>query len=98
MILHVVTLVGYYFLVAFVISMWIRFLVDLARSLRPTWRPRGFWLVFLTIVIGFTDPPLKLTRRIVKPVRMGPVAIDFAWTIVLLVAVILMYVVSSLGA
>jgi YggT family protein len=50
----------------------------------------------LSIVLGITDPPLKLARRFIKPVRLGAVAIDFAWTVVLLVAVILMYVVSSI--
>ena len=96
MILNIFLLVVYYALVAFVVCMWIRFLIDLGRSLRRDWRPRGIFLVLLSIVIGITDPPLKLTRRVIKPVRLGAVAIDFAWTVVLLVAVILMYVVSSL--
>ena len=96
MIVNILLLVVYYLLVAFVVWMWIRFLIDLGRSLRRDWRPRGFLLVLLSIVIGITDPPLKLTRRVIKPVRLGAVAIDFAWTVVLLVAVILMYVVSSI--
>jgi YggT family protein len=95
-ILNIVLLIVYYVLVAFVVCMWIRFLIDLGRSLRRDWRPRGVFLVLLSIVIGITDPPLKLTRRVIKPVRLGAVAIDFAWTVVLLVAVILMYVVSSI--
>ncbi len=96
MILSVVLLVVYYLLVIFVICMWMRFLIDLGRSLRPGWRPRGVVLVLLSIVLAITDPPLKLTRRVIKPVRLGAVAIDFAWTVVLLVAVILMYIVSSI--
>ena len=96
MILNIVLQIVYYVLVVFVVCMWIRFLIDLGRSLRRDWRPRGVLLVLLSIVIGITDPPLKLTRRVIKPVRLGAVAIDFAWTVVLLVAVILMYVVSSI--
>ena len=96
MILNIFLLVVYYALVVFVICMWIRFLVDLGRSLRRDWRPRGFLLVLFSIVIGVTDPPLKLTRRVIKPVRLGAVAIDFAWTVVLLAAVVLMYIVSSI--
>jgi len=95
-ILNIVLQIVYYVLVVFVVCMWIRFLIDLGRSLRRDWRPRGVLLVLLSIVIGITDPPLKLTRRVIKPVRLGAVAIDFAWTVVLLVAVILMYVVSSI--
>lgn len=94
-IVSVIATIAYYFLVVFVIAMWVRFIVDLIRSLRPGWRPRGFWLVILTAVLAFTDPPLKLTRRVIKPVRFGAMQVDFAWTIVLLVAVVLMYVVGS---
>ncbi len=96
MILNILLSVVYCALVVFVVCMWIRFLVDLVRTLRRDWRPRGFLLVLLSIVLGITDPPLKLARRFIKPVRLGAVAIDFAWTVVLLVAVILMYVVSSI--
>ena len=96
MILSVVLLVVYYLLVVFVICMWMRFLIDLGRSLRPDWRPRGVVLVLLSVVLAITDPPLKLTRRVIKPVRLGAVAIDFAWTVVLLAAVVLMYVVSAI--
>lgn len=96
MFLNIVLLVVYNALVVFVICMWIRFLVDLIRTLRRDWRPRGFLLVLFSIVIAITDPPLKFVRRFIRPVRLGAVAIDFAWTVVLLAAVILMYIVSSI--
>lgn len=96
MILNILLSVVYFALVVFVVCMWIRFLVDLVRTLRRDWRPRGFLLVLLSIVLGITDPPLKFARRFIKPVRLGAVAIDFAWTVVLLAAVILMYIVGSI--
>jgi YggT family protein len=37
-----------------------------------------------------TDPPINFVRRFVKPLRIGPVAIDLAWTIVLIAVYILM--------
>jgi YggT family protein len=52
--------------------------------------------VLFSIVIAITDPPLKFVRRFVRPIRLGEVAIDLAWTIVLLAAVILMYIVGSI--
>ena len=95
LIVSVVATIVYYVLVAFVIAMWVRFIVDLVRALRPAWRPRGALLVILTAILAFTNPPVRLARRVIKPVRFGAVQIDFAWTIVLLVAVVLMYVVGS---
>jgi YggT family protein len=95
-ILNILVSVVYNALVIFIICMWVRFLIDLVRTLRRDWRPRGFVLVLFSIVIAITDPPLKFVRRFVRPIRLGAVAIDLAWTIVLLAAVILMYIVGSI--
>ncbi len=84
--------VVYYVLLVFTFFMWGRLIADFALVLRRDWRPRGFLLVLLNIVFSVTDPPLKFVRRIVKPVRFGGVALDFAWTVVLLAAIIAMYV------
>lgn len=61
-----------------------RFVVDLVLSVNPSWRPRGLILVLTEIVMTLTDPPLKLVRRFIKPVRMGSISLDFGWTLVLL--------------
>jgi YggT family protein len=61
-----------------------RFIVDLVLSVNPAWRPRSLVLVVTEIVMTLTDPPLKLVRRFIKPVRMGSISLDFGWTLVLL--------------
>ena len=38
------------------------------------WTPRGVVLVVVEAVYFITDPPLKLLRSFIKPVRMGAVA------------------------
>ncbi|MFZ4078451.1 MAG: YggT family protein [Microbacteriaceae bacterium] len=82
----------YYALLIFTFFMWARLIVDFVLVLRRDWRPRGGLLVLLNFVFSVTDPPLKLVRRVIKPVRFGAVALDFAWTVVLLLAIIGMYV------
>ena len=82
----------YYVLLVFTFFMWGRLIADFALVLRRDWRPRGFLLVLLNVVFTVTDPTLKFVRRIVKPVRFGAVALDFAWTVVLLAAIVGMYV------
>lgn len=82
----------YYVLLVFTFFMWGRLIADFALVLRRDWRPRGFLLVLLNVVFSVTDPPLKFVRRVVKPVRFGGVALDFAWTVVLLAAIVAMYV------
>ena len=93
--MSVVASVVYVALTIFFILMWARFVLDLARVFARQWRPRGFGLVLAEAVFTVTDPPIKLVRRIVPPLRVGRAALDFAWSIVMLVCIILISV--SLG-
>ena len=77
----------------FVVIMWARFVLDLVAMLARQWRPRGFVLVLAELVYTITDPPVKAVRRIVPPLRAGGVVIDFSWSIVLIAAIILSYIV-----
>ena len=77
----------------FVVVMWARFVLDLVAMLARQWRPRGFVLVLAELAYTITDPPVKAVRRIVPPLRAGGVVIDFSWSIVLIAAIILSYIV-----
>ncbi|GAA3744413.1 YggT family protein [Leifsonia bigeumensis] len=71
--------------------MWGRFVLDLARSFARDWRPKGFWLVLAELVFTLTDPPIRLVRRFVPSIRIGGGGLDFSWSIVMLVVIVLMY-------
>lgn len=73
----------------FFVMMWVRFVLDLARVFARQWRPRGLGLVLAEFVYVVTDPPVKFVRRFVPPLRIGGAAIDFAFTIVMLLCIIL---------
>jgi YggT family protein len=90
----IVFLVLYAAVSLFILVMWIRFILDLVVSLARQWRPRGFGLILAEITYTITDPPIKLVRRIIPPLRLGGIVFDLSWGIVLLVAIILSYVVS----
>jgi YggT family protein len=80
----------------FILVMWVRLILDFVVSFNRGWRPSGVGLVFAEVVFTITDPPIKLVRRVIPPVRFGGVALDFAWTIVMLVAIVLSYIASGL--
>ena len=80
----------------FILVMWVRLILDFVVNFNRGWRPSGFGLVLAEVVFTITDPPIKLVRRFVPPVRFGGVALDFSWTIVMLVAIVLSYVASGL--
>jgi YggT family protein len=77
--------------------MWGRFAFDMVQAFSRSWRPQRALLVVAEVVYTLTDPPIKAVRRVLPPLRMGPVALDFGWTIVMLVVIILRVIVSSLA-
>lgn len=88
----------YYALFLFTAVMWVRLALDLARSFVPNWRPRGFVLLVAELAFAVTDPPLKLVRRRIKPIRFGGIALDLSWSIVIVGVFVLMYVAQALAA
>ena len=92
MIVNALATVVYFALLLYFFVMWARFLLELARNFARNWRPAGFGLVLAELAFTVTDPPIRAVRRIVPPLRFGGVAIDFAWSIVMLLVVILMSV------
>ncbi len=72
--------------------MWARFVLDLATNFARGWRPRGLWLILAEFVFTVTDPPIRVVRRLVPTIRVGGGGLDFSWSIVMLVVIVLMYV------
>lgn len=97
MLLTLISNVLLFVLTVFLIAMWARFILDWVRLLARRWRPRGLALVLAEASYTVTDPPIRLVRRVVPPLRIGGAALDFAWSIVLLLCLILMAVVRAIG-
>jgi YggT family protein len=94
---HVVLQVLHGALWVFIALMWIRFVVDWVQVFARSWSPSGFLLVVLEGVYSVTDPPIKALRRVIPPLRIGQVAIDLSFIIVMIVAYLLLSVVGSLA-
>ena len=74
--------------------LWARIILDLVRQLRRDWKPAGFWLVLSVWLLRVTDPPLRVVRRFVKPVRIGGVALDLAMVVLMLALLLLIAIVN----
>ncbi|KPG80818.1 YggT family protein [Frigoribacterium sp. RIT-PI-h] len=98
MITYLIATIAYYVLLIFFLLMWARFVLDLAQSFSRGWRPRGPVLVLAEVAYTVTDPPIRRVRKILPPVRLGSVALDFGWSIIMLAVIILMSVASGLRA
>jgi YggT family protein len=83
-------------LFAFLILLWVRLIIDWVQVFARRWEPRGALLVILEGVYTVTDPPILAVRKIIPPVRLGSVALDLGFLIVMVVTYLLMGVVSTL--
>ena len=72
---------------------WLLFIVrivfDLVQSFARSWRPRGPILLLAEAIYTVTDPPLRVLRRVVPPLRLGAVQFDLAFLIVLILLQVL---------
>lgn len=94
--LFLVGLVLYIALQIYSLTMWGRFILDLVQGFRRGWRPQGAILVFAEYTYTVTDPPIRFVRRLLPPLRLGPVALDFGWSITMLLVIIALYATSTL--
>jgi YggT family protein len=85
-------------LLVYIMVLLVRLILEYIPLFNREWRPRGAGLVAAEVVYTVTDPPLKLLRRLIPPLRLGPVAIDLAFGITMLVCFVLLGVTRSLAA
>ncbi|MFN8076346.1 MAG: YggT family protein [Kineosporiaceae bacterium] len=72
-------------LLLYLIALFARMALDWIRVFAREWRPRGPVLVGAVGVYSLTDPPLRMLRRIIPPLRIGQVALDLAFMLLLFV-------------
>ncbi|PZF80116.1 YggT family protein [Jiangella alkaliphila] len=81
----------------FFIALLIRLVVDWIQVFAREWQPKGLVLVVLEAIYTVTDPPLRAIRRVLPPLRIGSVALDLAFIVLIILVQILLVVVGSLG-
>ena len=86
----------YLLLLVFIGLLWIRFIVDWVQVFARRWEPHGPLLVALEGVYSATDPPIVALRRVVPPLRIGSVALDLSFLLVMVAAWLLLNVVATL--
>lgn len=61
-----------------------RLILEYVLMFSRSFTPRGIMAVLFEFVFGLTDPPLKFLRRYIPPLRMGNVAIDLSFIVLIL--------------
>lgn len=95
LVVQIVLRIFHVLLILYLVVLWARIILELVQAISRDWRPRGFLLVLAELVYTLTDPPIRALRRVIPPLRMGPVAIDFSVVIIMLATIILMSIVGA---
>lgn len=81
-------------LLQYIFVLFARLILDYIPMFNREWRPKGFGLVAAEAVYTVTDPPIRFFRRLIPPLRIGSLSLDFGFTLTLLVVLILMNIVG----
>ncbi|MCW3494743.1 YggT family protein [Microbacterium sp. SSM24] len=84
-------------LLLYVFVLLARLIIDWIPFFNREWRPRGAGLVAAEIVYTVTDPPIRLFRRFIPPLRVGAIAIDFGFALTMLLCFILLSVTRAIA-
>lgn len=82
-------------LLIFLLLLIARFVVEWVMQLARSWRPSRAAAVGFEVVYSATDPPLKLLRKVIPPLRLGGISLDLGFIVLFFVVYILMSLVAS---
>jgi YggT family protein len=86
----------YIALMVFLIVLIFRLVMDYVFQFARSWQPGKAMVVVLEATYTVTDPPLKLLRRFIPPLRFGGVALDLSFFVLMIIVYILINVVARL--
>jgi YggT family protein len=80
-------------LLLYIFVLFARLILDYIPLFNREWRPKGFGLVVAEAAYTVTDPPIQFFRRIIPPLRIGTLSLDFGFALTMLIVLILMNIV-----
>ena len=94
--MSIVASIAYFALLVFFLLLLTRLVMEYVFMLARGFRPTGAVAALLEVCYTVTDPPLRLLRRVIPPLRMGNVSLDLGFTVLLFAVLIVMQQVGSL--
>jgi YggT family protein len=89
--LQVVTVALY----AYAIVLIFRLIMEMVFQFARSYDPRGVMLVAVESAYTVTDPPLRFLRRHIPPLRLGGIALDLAFLILMIIVLLLLNLVGG---
>ena len=85
-------------LLLYVFVLLARLIIDWIPFFNREWRPKGAGLIAAEVVYTVTDPPIMLFRRVIPPLRVGAIAIDFGFALTMLLCFILLSITRAIAS
>ncbi|MET4061363.1 YggT family protein [Arthrobacter sp. UYP6] len=85
----------YVLLVLFQFALFLRIVYDAVQIFARQWRPKGPALVLASVIYGATDPPIRLLRRFIPPLRLGGISLDLAFIVLFILVAIAKTIVTN---
>ncbi|CAH0172750.1 hypothetical protein SRABI83_01228 [Arthrobacter sp. Bi83] len=79
------------------VALIVRLVFDWVQMFARDWRPRGMALVAAHAVYSVTDPPLKVLRRVIPPLRLGGVSLDLGFLVLFIALSVAMAITRGLA-
>ncbi|MFG2633164.1 YggT family protein [Streptomyces sp. NPDC048362] len=92
--MSVFALVVHTALLVFLVVLIFRLVMDYVFQFARSWQPGKAMVVALEATYTVTDPPLKLLRRFIPPLRLGGVALDLSFFVLMIIVYILISLTS----
>jgi len=84
LVIQILLQVYFFVLIARMVLSWVPVLIQ-------GWGRRGPVLVLCEVVYSLTDPPLRALRRVFRPVRVGNMALDVSFIVLMVLLSVLMW-------
>ncbi len=68
----------------FKFALFARIIIDYVRMFKRDWRPSPFISSIFEVIYSNTDPPMKFVQRFVPPLRVGGIALDLSFIVILI--------------
>lgn len=85
-----------YVLRIFLLFMLGRLVLDYVQMFAKSWVPHGFWLVVCEVIYTVTDPPLRMLRKVIPPLRLGGISLDLSFIILIFAVMIVTRILMGL--
>ena len=80
----VVADVVYFALLVFLLLLIFRLIMEYVFLLARSYRPSGLVAAALELAYSVTDPPLKALRKVIPPLRIGGIALDLGFIVLII--------------